>query len=254
MEKLKKLEDSINKVKITIYENCTELTENVISYYELISESVKGTSLDNEQTESILNKILSTTISVEIYDLCCKLLESVLKEIGSYKPIQFNIENFIGGVGYDKKCYKDGFVFATNKRAAVRLKPNYDYNKKLEGKCDYETIFENNKGKKFHLNKKVLGEYVEDYYYKYIANDNVFLSMIELTKGIHHKCIDFQNAQLLLSFMEKFSVDDVFFEIGDGKIPDRLLCLSDDNVFVCVLDDKKKLSVKDVYFYKLPLE
>lgn len=250
MEKLKKLEDSINKVKITIYENCTELTENVISYYELLSDSVKGTSLDNEQTESILNKILSTTNSVEIYDLCCTLLELVLKEMGSYKPMEFNIDNFVGGVGYDKKCYKDGFVFATNNRAAVRLKA--DYNKKLEGKCFYETIFES-KGKKFSLNKKVLSEYVEDYYYKNIANDNVFLSMIELTKGIRHKCIDFQNAQLLLSFMDNFGVDEVVFEVGNKKIPDRLLCLSDDNVFVCVLNDKKKLSVKDIYFYELPL-
>lgn len=271
MEKLKKIADGINKVKTTIYENCTEIKENVISYYELLSDLVKGTSLDNEQTESILNKILSTTNSIEIYELCCKLLEDVLKEIGSYKPMEFNVNNFVGGVGYDKKYYKNGFVFATNRKSAIRLKVDYDKN--LEGKCvdvneketslmvdfvynDYESIFKtSNKSEKCFLTKKVLGDCIEDYYYKKTANDDVFLSMIVLNKGDYNKCLDFQDAQLLLSFMEKFGVDDVVFEMGTGKRPDRLLCLSDDNVFACVLNDKKKISVKDdMYFYGLYLE
>lgn len=270
MEKLKKIVDGLNRVKKTIYEHSSETKEDVISYYKLLSDLVKGTSLDNEQTKTILEKILFTSNSIEIYDLCCKLLESVLKEIGSYKPMEFNVNNFIGGAGYDKKYYKNGFVFVTNNSSAVRLK--VDYKENLEGKCvdvndkvshlmvnfvyyDYKNIFEISKGKKFSLNKKVLSEYVEDYYYKKTANDDIFLSMIELTKGINNKCIDFKNAQLLLSFMENFGVDDVVFEIGNGKIPDRLLCLSDENVFACVLNDKKKLSVKDdMYFYELPLE
>lgn len=270
MEKLKKLADGINQLKTTIYENYTEMKEDVISYYELLSDLVKGTSLENEQTKGILNEILFTSNSVKIYELCCKLLESVLKEIGGYKPMEFNVNNFIGGVGFDKKYYKNGFLFVSNNSSAIRLRT--DYKENFEGKCvdvnekevsmanfvynGYEQIFKTSgKGEKITLNKKVLGECIEDHYYKKTANDDVFLSMIVLTKGDCDKCLDFKDAQLLLSFMEKFGVDDVVFEIGNKKITDRLLCLSDDNVFVCVLNDKKNISFKDdIYFYGLYLE